>query len=317
MVFNTYYSRVIPNFNRDLNSPTKNYSEERDIIGPHSEIKRDEYNYVFNSDGLRSIEFSTHPKVIALGCSITLGQGLPEHLRWSDILSKKIDMPIGNISYSGASINKDISSFFGMVNQYGYLPEYLICNFANFERFYFIDEGGKYLRDWYINYSPKVTKATAPWNYQEILPYEWVYYQNLDHIKMLETFCDASGVKLIWSCWSNALTKEMEEFLICNFRHYVQDPVRKEFPDSFEFNVEAKTIEDLPKFYKMNNWDNIRCHEEESILYKEIFDFGYDKNKIAGKWGQGSHWPHPGVHKQIHWAEFYYNELKKRNWCII
>jgi hypothetical protein len=314
MLFNLYNPRVIPNFNYDKDNKYKDYSEVRDIIGPHSEVSRKEYNYIFNSDGLRSVEFNTKPEIIVLGCSLTLGQGLPQHLRWSDLLSKKIEKEIGNISYSGAAINKNVSSFFGLINQYEYLPKILICNFANFERFYFVDSEAQYLRDWYINYSPKVTKAKAPWNYEEILPYEWVYYQNLDHIKMLETFCDATGIKLIWSCWSNALTDDQEEFIVKNFKHYVKDPVRKEFPPDFEFNVDAKGISDLRPHYKMINWDMDKCHLREYGENEEIFDYAYDKNKIAGSWGSGSHWPHPGVHKQIHWAEFYYKELKRRDW---
>jgi hypothetical protein len=314
MLFDLYNPRVIPNFNYDKNDRDKDYSEIREIIGPHSEIPRKEYSYILNYDGLRSVEFNTKPEIIALGCSLTLGQGLPQHLRWSDLLSNKIEKEIGNISYSGAAINKNVSSFFGLVNQYNYLPKILICNFANFERFYFVDSEAQYLRDWYINYSPKVTKAKAPWNYEEILPYEWVYYQNLDHIKMLETFCDASDIKLIWSCWSNALTEEQEDFLVKNFKHYIKDPVRKEFPPDFEFNVDAKTISDLRPHYKMIDWDNNKCHLKDYGENEEIFDYAYDKNKIAGSWGSGSHWPHPGVHKQIHWAEFYYQELKNRNW---
>lgn len=314
MLFNLYNPRVIPNFNYDKENRDKDYSEIRDIIGPHSEVSRNEYNYIFNSDGLRSVEFNTKPEIVALGCSLTLGQGLPQYLRWSDLLSNKIGKEIGNISYSGAAINKNVSSFFGLINQYKYLPKILICNFANFERFYFVDSEAQYLRDWYINYSPKVTKAKAPWNYEEILPYEWVYYQNLDHIKMLETFCDAAGIKLIWSCWSNALTDDQEEFLVKNFKHYVKDPVRKEFPADFEFNVDAKGVSDLRPHYKMIDWDKYKCHLKEYGENEEIFDYAYDKNKIAGSWGSGSHWPHPGVHKQIHWAEFYYKELKSRDW---
>lgn len=317
MLFNLYRSGPIPQF-YFADKPGIGFKETRDIIGPHSEIPSEHYNYEFNSDGLRSVEFSAKPNIVALGCSLTLGQGLPENLRWTDLLQDKLkkhgNFSIGNISYSGAAISKDISSFFGMINKYEYLPEIVICNFANFERFYFVDGYGSSLQDWYINYSPKKTKVTAPWNYEEILPYEWVYYHNLDHIKMLEVFCKMTGIKLIWSCWSNALKPEQEDFLINNFKNYIQDPVRKEFPEDFEFSVNAESPDKLTKHYKMHNWDNILCHKDLQEQYPNIFDYGYDFHKIAGKWGNGSHWPHPGVHKQMHWADFYYNELLKRNW---
>ncbi len=314
MLFNIFNPRIIPHIGYDKNNPYKNYSQSFDILAQHSEIARPEYSYIWNSDGLRSVEFSTKPKIVALGCSITLGQGMPEHLRWSDILSDKINEPIGNISYSGAAINKNISSFFGMVHQYQHIPEIVIANFANFERFYFIDGNANYMRDWYANHKNKKTKASAPWDYEEIIPYEWVYYQNLDHIKMLEAFCESNNVKLIWSTWSNGLSDDQESFLLNTFRHYVIDTVKKEFPPDFEFYINPDKKEDMLKYYEMYNWENIRCHEQYKIKYPEIFDHGYDYHKISGAWGPGAHWAHPGLHKHLHWAEFYFNQLKEKGY---
>jgi hypothetical protein len=316
MFSDLYISGPIPHQGYNKNDKYIDRTRVEPLIATHAEIERLEYNYSWNSDGLRSVEFSTKPNVVALGCSLTLGQGLPVETRWSNILENMLsphgDFRIGNISYSGAAINKDVSSFFGMINKYEYLPEYLICNFANFERFYFVNPKADRLQDWYINYSEKKTKVSAPWNYQEILPYEWVYYQNLDHIKMLETFCKMNGIKLIWSCWSNALTEDDEIFLQTNFKNYVKDPVRKEFPPDFEFVIPQVGVEDLQPYYKMNNWDQIQCHKEFRDMYPQIFDFAYDYQKKAGVWGSGSHRPHPGIHKQIHWAEFYYKEIIKK-----
>jgi hypothetical protein len=315
MFSDLYINGPIPHHGYTKNDKYINRSRVEPLIAPHAEIERPEYNYSWNSDGLRSVEFSTKPNVVAIGCSLTLGQGLPVEARWSNMLEKMLsphgNFSIGNISYSGAAINKDISSFFGMINKYEYLPEYVICNFANFERFYFVSPEADRLQDWYINYSEKKTKVSAPWNYQEILPYEWVYYQNLDHIKMLETFCKMNNIKLIWSCWSNALSEDDEVFLQTNFKNYIKDPVRKEFPPDFEFVIPQLEVDSLEPHYKMNNWDEIKCHSEYKEMYPQIFDFAYDYQKKSGVWGPGSHRPHPGMHKQIHWAEFYYKEMIK------
>lgn len=314
MLFDIFNPRVIPHMGIDRLNPKKSYACSKDILGNHSERPRPEYNYVWNSDGLRSIEFSTKPEIVALGCSITLGQGLPQHLRWSDLLSSKIGLPIGNISYSGAAISKDVSSFLGMIHQYEYKPKIVIANFANFERFYFIDGHGSGFRDWYANHKGKKTKAYAPWDYEEILPFEWVYYNNLDHIKMLESFCDLSGIKLIWSCWSNTLTVDQEEFLSKNFKHYVKDPTRDIFPDHFETGIKEDSPNKLAPHFKMKDWDSILCHSEYLNLYPEIFEHGYDYHKISGDWGPGAHWPHPGVHRSLHWSEFYFEQISKRGW---
>lgn len=298
--------------------PAGPINSKTDFIAAHAEVPRPEYNYTWNSDGLRSIDFATKPEIIALGCSLTLGQGLPVNLRWTDLLSKKINKPIGNISYSGAAINKLVSSFFGLINKYDYVPKTVICNFANFERFYFVTPSGESMQDWYINYSPKVTKASAPWNYEEILPYEWVYYQNLEHIKMLEVFCKTNNINLIWSTWSNALSENNELFLSTEFKNYVKDITRADFPKDFEFTINGVKIENLLPHYKMINWEHHGCHKDYYENYKDLFDYAYDYHAIPYDYGRikgpGSHRPHPGLHRQLHWADFYYQELTKRNW---
>ena len=312
MLFDLYCPRIIPYCGYSKNKT--DYSGTFPIFAEHSEIPRSEYSYQWNTDGIRSIDFSTKPKIVVLGCSITLGQGLPVELRWSDILSRMIDEPIGNISYSGAAINKNISSFFGMVNQYDYVPEIVVCHFAGFERFYFINPYSDGLQDWYINYKPKKTKVSAPWDYEEILPYEWVYFNNLDHIKMLESFCSLTKTKLIWSCWSANLNQQMDLFLQNNFKNYVVDATKKFFPSDFEFGVGGKNMDELYKSYRMIDWHQIMCHSELMDCYPDIFDYAYDYQKIAGRWGPGAHWPHPGVHQHQHIAEFYYSKLKEMGW---
>ena len=315
MLFNLFNPRVITHIDWDKNDPKKNYSKVFEILAVHSEIPRPEYNYSWNSDGLRSIEFSTKPKVVALGCSNTLGQGLPVDFRWTNILGKKIGQEIGNISYSGASIAKDISSFFGMIHTYNYKPEYVICNFANLQRLYFIDPKNEYMRDYFLNNEQRVAKAEIPFEYGKIIPYEWVYYNNLDHIKMLEAFCMTNDIKLIWSTWSTNMSADEEEFLVNNFKYYVKDPTRKAFPQSFEYLVNPNSIEEISSYYEMINWDNIKCHLEEKNNNPDIFEYAYDYHKIAGSWGPGAHWPHPGYHRQIHWAEFYFKCLQEIGYC--
>lgn len=310
MTFSMFGTRPIPhNGGHNVDNPFHDYAYPAEILGAHSEIPRPEYNYEWNSDGLRSVEFSTKPKVIALGCSNTLGQGLPVEFRWTNLLEKMIDQPIGNISYSGASMSKDISSLFGVIHTYDYVPEYIICNFANLQRLYFIDPKNEYMRDYFLNNEPRLFKAEAPYNYGGVIPYEWVYYHNLDHIKILEAFCSVNNIKLIWSTWSTNLSKEQEEFFVNRFKYYAKDPTRVDFPSDFEYSVNADSVELLDKHYKMKNWDAIRCHSNEKEMHPEIFEYGYDYHKLAGPWGPGAHWPHPGYHRQLHWAEFYYNEL--------
>jgi hypothetical protein len=308
--FDLFDTRPIPHhggFNKTTNG--RDWSHTSPILASHSEVPRSEYDYQWNSDGLRSVDFATKPRVVALGCSITLGQGLPVAMRWSDLLSKKLGEPVGNISYSGAAIMKDVSSFFGLVHTYRYLPEVVICNFANFQRLYFPDPKNEYMREYFLNSEPRVYKAEAPFEYGKILPFEWVYYSNLDHIKMLEAFCFTNNIKLIWSTWSTNLTDEMENVLSTKFMNYVPDITRDIFPDDFEYPQSPKSVAEISKHFVITK--DAGCHANEKEEHAEVFDYAYDYHKKAGEWGPGSHWPHPGLHRHLHWSEFYYNELMK------
>jgi hypothetical protein len=299
MLFNIFKTGIIPHNKPNTNNKTS-------VLVTHAEIERPEYSYDWNSDGIRSIEFALKPPIVALGCSITLGQGLPVHLRWSDLLSKKLNTPVGNISYSGGSAAQIISSFFGMINKYNYKPKYVIANFPPFERFYFIDGNGEKMKDYWLGNKNRKTKDQAPWDYGATIPYEWVYYNNLNHIQMLEAFCKTNDIKLIWSTWTNSLSKEQELFLLENFEGYVSDTVKKEFPPHFEFYVNPKEVSGLLQFYKINNADSIKCHIEESLEHSDIFDYAYDYHKIGKASDKDvTRTPHPGVHKHLHWSDFY------------
>lgn len=302
----------IPHMGVDAKNPDKDYSSTWDIVAGHSEVARPEYNYTWNSDGLRSVDFSTRPDVVALGCSVALGQGLPVWARWSDLLAKRIGQPVGNISYSGSSISKNVSSFFGLVHKYNYAPKVLVCSFADFNRVHFVSGDGKFMRDWFMHhFRPKVT-AEMPWVYGEILPYEWVYMHNLDHIKMLEAFCSQVGTKLIWSTWCNIVDSEDEDYIRRNFASYVPDPDRQKFPPNFEFGPGADSVAELTNNYAMLGWQDVHCHSEYQAQHPDIFHYGYDFHAIPPQ--SKTHWPHPGLHRQLHLSDFFFDQLQQRGW---
>jgi hypothetical protein len=292
-----------------------------DIVSPHCEKPNKNYNYVFNSDGLRTIELSTKPNVITMGCSITFGLGLPVEKIWPSILENKIqkhgDYKVGNISYNGASIMKNVSNFFGFINKYDYVPEYLICNFANFERALFHrteKNGHTFIGDIFWSKDRFMFEDKYPYTFENILPVEWIYRSNLDHIKMLETFCKQNNIKLIWSTWSNNLSSNDEELMKKYFFGYVPDPTRKIFPGALEgggFSNPDSDMSSVLKGFKMKNWDNVLCHEE----YKEdsndypfhyAYDYHYNLPDISMRL------PHTGYHRHLHWAEFYYQEMMNK-----
>lgn len=292
----------------------RSHARVEDVVSHHSEIPRLEYNYVFNTDGIRTIEFNEKPNIITIGCSVTLGVGLPTQLTWPVILEKNINKfgnyKVGNLSYNGASPMKNISAFFGLINKYEYLPEYVICNFANFERAWFWKDN-KYIHDIFWSEKGFKFKDSYPYNYENILPIEWIYFSNLDHIKMLETFCKMNGIKLIWSTWSNNIKNEYEDFVKKAFPSYISDTTRDVFPNGLESNGWYKDdMNEILSGFKMNNWETIRCHEEHydgnPYPFHYAYDYHHNKPEISNRL------PHSGHHRHLHWADFYLKELIKK-----
>ncbi len=295
--------------------PEKYYNQvnnESSIISEYSEIERKEYSYKWNSDGFRSVEFSDKPEVIALGCSITLGQGLPIDLTWPSMLQNKlnqsgINYSVANIGDHGASVVSLISNLFSILYKYEYKPKHIICNFPPLNRTYFKDPlSDNIVHNIWDNYSDDYT-SSPPHNYIKLLPIEWINFLNLEYIKFLETFCKESGINLIWSTWSTNLSKKDEKFLT-TFKNYYADPTREDFPKDLEYVVHADKKEDLDKFYKCYKSG---CHKKEEYENKEIFNYAYDceQNMIDGEYPYARH-PHPGIHRHIHWSEFYFDILK-------
>ena len=313
-LYNLYDDSIIPhdNINDQLHDGIQR------VLSRHNEIPREEYYYSWNTHGLRSIEFDLKPEIITMGCSITFGLGLPDEYRWNNMLQDKLkdhesNMLIGDLSYNGAAPMKNVISFFNYVKQMDYLPKYVICNFSNLERLYFPNSTIDHMGDLFWYPDKIATKATAPFNFGEILPLEWLYFLNLDYIKMLEIFCEKNDIKLIWSTWSTNLSDEMEEFLSKNFNSYYPDPTRKEFPSAFETRFKCESLDNLYTFYRMNNYDNVLCHSKLKENSAEIFDYAYDYHQIKVPYVDGlvpMH-PHPGVHRHAHWSEFYFDQLIK------
>lgn len=295
----------------DSTNPDRDWSCTLPIFAPWSEIERPEYNYQFNKDGFRCIDFSQEPEIIVLGCSVTLGQGLPAEQTWPHLLTEKLNkhgrsLKYGNISYSGGSPMKAISAFFSIVNLYDYEPKYVIANFPNLERFWFISTDMNHMYDYHLSRQRMKVKASAPYDYSELIPIEQAYFLNLEYIKMLETFCVSAGIKLIWSTWTTNLTMEMEQFLLDNFENYLPDITRNQWRPDFEYAVDAKNEAELLKIFRIKKEYN--CHQEYSHL--ETFDYGYDYHRLPGNpSGEMACWPHPGLHRHLHWAEMYEKKL--------
>lgn len=59
--------------------------------------------YKFNSMGFRCEEFTDQPSAMFLGCSMTVGIGLPVEETWPSIVSKSLNLQCANLGIGGSS----------------------------------------------------------------------------------------------------------------------------------------------------------------------------------------------------------------------
>lgn len=61
--------------------------------------------YNFNSHGFRCGEFEPGTGFVALGCSVTVGVGLPNNCVWPSMLSEKLEIPAWNLGVGGGAMD--------------------------------------------------------------------------------------------------------------------------------------------------------------------------------------------------------------------
>lgn len=70
--------------------------------------------YKFNSHGFRSNEFNDRPSIMFLGCSHTLGVGLPVEMTWTHLVSQQLNLESCNLGLASGSCD----SAFRIANHY-------------------------------------------------------------------------------------------------------------------------------------------------------------------------------------------------------
>jgi hypothetical protein len=81
---------------------------EKNLIKRYDELKKNNwidttFTYKFNSLGFRCNEFTQDPSIMFLGCSFTVGIGLPVQSIWPELVSNQLKMNCANFGIGGGS----------------------------------------------------------------------------------------------------------------------------------------------------------------------------------------------------------------------
>jgi hypothetical protein len=160
------------------------------FLRSYGDLDKNDFNV--NSKNYRSDEFtSSHSGLHILfgGCSHTLGVGLADNERWSQILYNKIKLGSSssgyfNVARSGSSIKGSIINMFKYIEEYG-KPDVIFFGVPEINRsITFLTNSKAYLDVTYENDEKGLDNAD-------------LYFDSYHYYKILELFCKFAGIRLI------------------------------------------------------------------------------------------------------------------------
>lgn len=302
LAIKNFYNTVEPN--RGIEKNNNGYHRvfgDRDFEEPGKVI------YNFNSYGIRSKEFDIDHELVTAGCSFTYGTGIPESARWSDMLADKLNVSVANLSFPGAPIDMILANLMKYLKLKDKDPKYVAVLLPDFPRISYLRSIESFSL---IGTSMSVEEQT--FFYKEgktplhsILPIEWAYFRAQEYIKMLEIYCKSKNIKLIWSTWSKVNVEH--DWLSHKFECYRKDKTVDEFPDQ---DIDKVWTDDIIERIKYFEYEDMSCHREYLEQHSDYFYYAYDRlQRTQGDMKMFQ--PHPGMHRNIHWADFFYKELTR------
>ena len=308
-----------------------------------------EYNH--NNYGYRGPDLSFDVDLLAAGDSVTYGVGVPEDGTWPALLADSLGWSYSKLAKPGASAEWIVDQLFRYFTEFGN-PKNLVVLFPDMfrgeivvntsvnttrdidPRDFMNQAMDSNLKRGVISYasidprtSSKPMLAKKPFPIEDTLPPEAGVYRAFRHIRMLETYCKAVGINLVWGSWSGdlaELVRDMpEELSVEGFVHLKgleewmnnvdRIPVTAEDPEGIMDHKLQHTDEPFKDYGctatesdRSNCICIPRCHDEYVEKYPESFYMGTDRHVR----GLGD--AHMGVHRHLHVAEDFESELRRR-----
>lgn len=298
-------------------------------------------DYVVNNYGYRGPDFAPGVDILAAGCSQTYGIGVPEQGTWPALLAKKLDMSYANLSASGASIEWIVQSLFTYFHEFGH-PKILALFVPDLFRIEVVinseinsarevskrdlatqgidaqfKKGVVTMRSIEMDMEWRAKLAKRPFPIEDTIPPEEAIYRNFKHLMMLEEYCNATGIALLWTSWSDDVNIFIEDYadrdyfqnsFACKELFFWASDGKEEWTLEEDFKLNHGLNPECPSELNVSDecicWDI--CHEDLKEMAGDAFHFGRDRLT------RGINNSHLGVHKHAHIADSFYNEITSR-----
>ena len=174
----------------------KNLKENYQLLKENNWIDN-HFTYKFNSHGFRCEEFTDNPSIMFLGCSHTLGVGLPIETIWPELVSKQLGMRCANLGIGGSSNDTAFRLCHGWIDIIR--PKIIIILEPYSNRIELIDSYHTYnLSHWMLSSEESNSKKSF-YNFYRT----WIedennsYFQKLRNKLAIENLCNSRNIKLI------------------------------------------------------------------------------------------------------------------------
>lgn len=255
--------------------------------GPH-------FMYRINKNGFRSDHFeklsSENINVLVAGCSYTFGEGIPEEYTWGRLLQKSMasvhnkNIKLYNIGFMGNSVLNIASLIKSFINEYG-KPDYLFMCIPDLTRAVIYDGNEKRYKNVYAakRYIENKNRYKYEYDYVKSFNYENNIYLSINTIQIIETLCDISGIKLLWTAWHKP---DLRIYKDLNFKYFFEIPDELEaIIDEYSYNSEeAIRNADLENINNLPYWKKARDMNHPGTRWTHrIADLFF--NKVVEKYG--------------------------------
>lgn len=266
-------------------------------------------DYEINHLGFRGT-IDPESDILASGCSITFGIGVPENGRWTNFLSNSLNKSVTNLGSPGASIQSICTNIiqYALNNK---MPKEIFCLMPDFFRRMVVVDKEFYISKNYKSFganenlesiycNPTILMHGINSMFMEISDTKYVedsisphqlILDSVNAIYILESFCSTNGIKLYWTTWDLPTHWILLEMLkIKDFKLKRYTPF---LPDTPNGNV--------------NTFVRKTCKLDHGSELKDgpCWHTGSDYFVINGKAHKDQ--SHPGAHFQYHLAELFYN----------
>ena len=270
-------------------------------------VKTVNFDYNLNKYRFRSEEFSTfnskNINILTIGCSNSVGIGIPNECTWSELLKEKIflnndkEVHIYNLSVSGGNIRLLIKNIITFINTVG-CPNYIFALFPDSTRYILFDKNlMRYFNyTWFVSDNlpeSKKEEISLKHNqysitYQNEYKHENNLFDTILYIHLLESMCNLYNINFKWGSWHSG---DNEIYKNISFKNYI------EFKNINDFYVP------LDYFHTLSKLNKIAVMQNKELL---------DKKNINDKpfWVIGSDLAHPGTywHEQV--ANIFFESIK-------